>query len=202
MILIIEEVFEGGREGRCHYLPRRGVFEEFSTTQPRPVFDVAFKEKGKFSLIDCVEKGLNLLNTIPSILMKFRQKKIGIISDIKKDFYGSKKKDLLFWDTSHRDAALTIVPKLSLQETWRKKLDWDERLPMNTEKKMMQWLKDSSNLNIIKIPRRVIPIEFRGYYNYSMHTFSDASSSRSACVVYLRTEGKGGVSTQLLQAKS
>ncbi|GFU49227.1 pro-Pol polyprotein [Trichonephila clavipes] len=35
-----------------------------------------------------------------------------------------------------------------------------------------------------------------------MHTFCDASSSSYVCVVYLRTEGKDGVSIQLLQAKS
>ncbi|CAL1273140.1 unnamed protein product [Larinioides sclopetarius] len=38
---IIEEVLEDGREGRCHYLPHRGVFKEGSTTQLRPVFDAA-----------------------------------------------------------------------------------------------------------------------------------------------------------------
>ncbi|GFX39393.1 hypothetical protein TNCV_3861161 [Trichonephila clavipes] len=42
---IIEEVFEGGIEGRCHYLPHRGVYKECSTTQLRPVFDAACKEK-------------------------------------------------------------------------------------------------------------------------------------------------------------
>ncbi|GFY54872.1 pro-Pol polyprotein [Trichonephila inaurata madagascariensis] len=65
---------------------------------------------------------------------------------------------------------------------------------------MMQWLKPLANLNIRKIPRCVIPIEFRGYY--SMHTFYDASSSSYACVVYLRTECKDGMNIQLLQAKS
>ncbi|GFY06300.1 pro-Pol polyprotein [Trichonephila clavipes] len=35
-----------------------------------------------------------------------------------------------------------------------------------------------------------------------MHTFCDASSSSYACVVYLRTEGKEGMSIQLLQAQS
>ncbi|GFY42137.1 pro-Pol polyprotein [Trichonephila inaurata madagascariensis] len=65
---------------------------------------------------------------------------------------------------------------------------------------MMQWLKDLADLNVIKIPQCVILIEFRGYY--SMHTFWDASSSNNACVVYLRTEGKGGVHIQLLQTKS
>ncbi|GFW42023.1 integrase catalytic domain-containing protein [Trichonephila clavipes] len=84
--LIIEEVFEGGREGRCHYLPHHGVYKECSTMQLRPVFDAACKGKGKFSLNDYIEKGLNLLDTIPSIFMRFREKKIGIISDIKKAF--------------------------------------------------------------------------------------------------------------------
>ncbi|GFX90291.1 hypothetical protein TNCV_3848661 [Trichonephila clavipes] len=41
---------------RCHYLPHRGVYKEYLTTQLRPVFDAACKEKGKFSLNDCLEK--------------------------------------------------------------------------------------------------------------------------------------------------
>ncbi|GFX39394.1 hypothetical protein TNCV_3861171 [Trichonephila clavipes] len=96
------------------------------------------------------------------------------------------RKDLLFCDASHIDEPIsrsdvlsciqkvfdtigfscpvTIDLKLLLQETWIKKISWYERLPMNAEKKMMQWLKDMANLNIIKILRCVIPIEFRGYY--------------------------------------
>ncbi|GFW45687.1 hypothetical protein TNCV_3246241 [Trichonephila clavipes] len=41
--------------------------KEYSTTQLRPVFDAACKEKSNFSPNDCLEKGLNLLDTIPSL---------------------------------------------------------------------------------------------------------------------------------------
>ncbi|XP_055928687.1 uncharacterized protein LOC129959819 [Argiope bruennichi] len=81
---------------------------------------------------------------------------------------------------------VTIVPKLLLQETCRKKLSWDELLPMHAEKKFRQWLKDLAHLNDIKIPRYAIPIEFRGYCR--MHTFCGTSLSSYACVVYLRSK--------------
>ncbi|GFW45686.1 uncharacterized protein TNCV_3246231 [Trichonephila clavipes] len=71
-----------------------------------------------------------------------------------------RKEEILFCDTSHIGTAcepmskrnvlsciqkvfdpigficpVNIVPKLLLQETWRKKIGWDKRLPMHAEKK-------------------------------------------------------------------
>ncbi|GFV89367.1 pro-Pol polyprotein [Trichonephila clavipes] len=106
----LKKVSEGGREGRCHYLPHCRVYKECSTIQLRPVFDAACKEKGKFSLNDCLEKGLNLLDTIPSILMRFREKKIGIISDIKKAFLQISicPKDRFFWQKDYEESKMKI----------------------------------------------------------------------------------------------
>ncbi|XP_042910985.1 uncharacterized protein [Parasteatoda tepidariorum] len=53
---IIEVVPDEVPKGRCHYLPHRGVFKEHLTTRVRPVFDTASKEKGKFSLNDCLDR--------------------------------------------------------------------------------------------------------------------------------------------------
>lgn len=78
---MIEEVPESKQERGVHYLPHRAVFKDNSTTSVRPVFDASCKQKDSFSLNDCLTKGPNLLELIPSILYKYK-KKIGIISDI------------------------------------------------------------------------------------------------------------------------
>ncbi|XP_018572523.1 uncharacterized protein LOC108911929 [Anoplophora glabripennis] len=73
---IIEEVpnNELGNEA-AHYLPHRAVIKENSTTKIRPVFDASSCEKGKPSLNSCLETGPNLIESIPSILLRFRLKK-------------------------------------------------------------------------------------------------------------------------------
>ncbi|XP_054706688.1 uncharacterized protein LOC129216498 [Uloborus diversus] len=68
------------------YLPHRGIFKENSTTKIRPVCDASNRRKGFPSLNDYLEKGPNTLELIPSLLVRFREKRIGIISDIKKAF--------------------------------------------------------------------------------------------------------------------
>ena len=70
----------------CSYLPHRPVIKLHGTTKIRPVFDASAKLKGFVSLNHCLEKGPNLLELIPSCLNRFRERKIGVISDIAKAF--------------------------------------------------------------------------------------------------------------------
>ncbi|XP_021966492.1 uncharacterized protein LOC110861672 [Folsomia candida] len=82
---IIQEVKDDSK--LCHYLPHRHVLKPESQTTPvRPVFDASCKTGRNPSLNDCLEKGPNLLELIPSILMRFREKNVGVISDIRKAF--------------------------------------------------------------------------------------------------------------------
>jgi len=86
---IIEEVQEGNGVG-CdvvHYLPHRPVFKVQSLTTPlRPVFDASCKTKRSPSLNECLEKGPNLMELIPSVLLRFRENNIGVVADIRKAF--------------------------------------------------------------------------------------------------------------------
>ncbi|OXA52865.1 Pro-Pol polyprotein [Folsomia candida] len=70
----------------CHYLPHHPVFKESVTTPVRPVFDASCKTKRYPSLNDCLHKGPNLMELIPSVLLRFREKKIGVVSDVRKAF--------------------------------------------------------------------------------------------------------------------
>ncbi|GFY32521.1 integrase catalytic domain-containing protein [Trichonephila clavipes] len=64
---IIEEVNDD-KENFVHYLPHRPVIKENSTSKIRPVFDASARTKGSPSLNDCLEKGPNFIEVIPTIL--------------------------------------------------------------------------------------------------------------------------------------
>ncbi|GFW21875.1 integrase catalytic domain-containing protein [Trichonephila clavipes] len=83
---IIEKVESHQEIDEEHYLPHRPVFKENSTTKVRPVFDGSAKEKNSPSINDCLEKGPNLIELIPSLINRFRFGKFGVIADIKRHF--------------------------------------------------------------------------------------------------------------------
>lgn len=83
---IIERVPEDEVKNRGHYLPHRPVIKENSTTRIRPVFDASAKSKLKHALNECLETGPNLIELIPSLLTRFKEKKIGVTADIRKAF--------------------------------------------------------------------------------------------------------------------
>jgi len=84
---IIEVIPPDEINNEGYYLPHRHVVKLSSTTTKlRPVFDASAKFKNQPSLNQCIEKGINLLSLIPSILIGFRISRIGVTSDIKKAF--------------------------------------------------------------------------------------------------------------------
>ncbi|XP_051157994.1 uncharacterized protein LOC127279597 [Leptopilina boulardi] len=83
---IIEYVPKEEEDQWGRYLPHRHVLKENSTTKLRPVFDGSARDKSSPSLNECLERGPNLIEMVTSNLLRFRQGKIGIVSDIKKAF--------------------------------------------------------------------------------------------------------------------
>ncbi|XP_011858502.1 PREDICTED: uncharacterized protein LOC105556050 [Vollenhovia emeryi] len=83
---IIEPVPPTEVDNHSYYLPHRPVLKENSTTRLRPVFDASARGKDSPSLNQCLEIGPNLIELIPTMLLRFRERRIGVISDIKKAF--------------------------------------------------------------------------------------------------------------------
>jgi hypothetical protein len=82
---IIEEIpMSQWDEG--HYLPHRPIVKETGTTRVRSVFDASARECGQPSLNQCLEKGMNVIEIIPALLLCFRLHQIGIVMDIRKAF--------------------------------------------------------------------------------------------------------------------
>lgn len=84
---MIEEVPRSELDRMACYLPHRPVVKPNSTTTKiRPMFDASVRGKGQGSLNDCIEKGVNMIELIPDILDRFREKEVGISADIEKAF--------------------------------------------------------------------------------------------------------------------
>ena len=83
---IIERVPKEEEQNWGHYMPHRHVIKENSTTVVRPVFDASSKLPPHPSINDCLHKGSNLIESIANILLRFREGKIGVISDVEKAF--------------------------------------------------------------------------------------------------------------------
>ncbi|UYV74373.1 hypothetical protein LAZ67_11003269, partial [Cordylochernes scorpioides] len=85
---LIEEVDGEDIKPIGHYLPHRPIYKVQSETTPiRPVYDASCNaSKRSLSLNECLETGPNLIELLPEILIRFREKKIGAIADIRKAF--------------------------------------------------------------------------------------------------------------------
>ncbi|UYV76905.1 hypothetical protein LAZ67_14002349 [Cordylochernes scorpioides] len=84
---LIERVEENPLERRGYYLPHRPVYKMESKTTPiRPVFDASCLGHNGLSLNQCLEKGPNLLERIPEMIIRFRENKFGVTADIRKAF--------------------------------------------------------------------------------------------------------------------
>ncbi|GFU79279.1 uncharacterized protein TNCV_2138021 [Trichonephila clavipes] len=107
---IIEEVQNVADKKNEHYLPNHPVYKDNSTTKIRPVFDGSAKEKNSSSINECLEKGPNMVELIPTIVNKFRLRKFGITADIEKAFLqiGLQEKDrpflrFLWWENGDKE---------------------------------------------------------------------------------------------------
>ncbi len=69
-----------------HLIPHRPVFKESTTTPVRPVFDASCKQGRNTSLNECLYKGPNLIELIPTMMLRFGERKVGVCADIRKAF--------------------------------------------------------------------------------------------------------------------
>jgi len=73
---IIEAVPVVHEEG--HYLLHKPIVKEASlTTKMRPVFNASTREVRSPSLNDCLEEGPNLIELLPVVLLRFRERRVG-----------------------------------------------------------------------------------------------------------------------------
>ncbi|GFS59627.1 uncharacterized protein NPIL_241391 [Nephila pilipes] len=67
----------------------------------------------------------------------------------------------------------TLLSKLLLQEAWRNKLDWDEELPPDMQKRYQRWAKHLDHIERCRIPRKLF---YGSFEKFTLHIFTDASA--------------------------
>ncbi|XP_031356659.1 uncharacterized protein LOC116180688 [Photinus pyralis] len=95
-----------------------------------------------------------------------------------------------------------VLPvKVLLQKTFINKLNWKEPVPTEEKNKFTEWYEQLHLLSQVRIPRCVTGGEF-DRSKWPFHVFTDASGLAYGAVIFLRVEHVGGVSIQLISAKS
>ncbi|GFV21013.1 integrase catalytic domain-containing protein [Trichonephila clavipes] len=94
-------------------------------------------------------------------------------------------------------APSTLLPKLLLQEIWKMKKAWDQKLPQNIVNKFMKWFNKIQILKDVNVPRCMKIDIFT-----ELHVFVDASKGSCAGCVFARSIVDSRVSVILVRAKS
>lgn len=96
-----------------------------------------------------------------------------------------------------------ISPKLILQSTWDKKIDWDEELPKEMFIQYQKWCQELNYLQEVRIPRCMYgPHYCKQSSEIQIHVFNDASQLAYATAIFARIQTNDQVHVQLIQAKA
>lgn len=95
---------------------------------------------------------------------------------------------------------IVVNAKLIMQDLWKRKLDWDQELPMDVSVVWSKFYSCLWELNKLKIPRHA---SFFNCVIIELHGFSDASMRAYGCCVFIRClTSSGQYIANLLCAKS
>lgn len=87
-------------------------------------------------------------------------------------------------------APFVLQAKLILQDLCRRKLDWDEKIPVDSLKRWQAWLEELPNLGQLTVDRRFKPSDQGNVKETQLHHFADASQHGYGAVAYLRAKGQ------------
>ncbi|XP_062600914.1 uncharacterized protein LOC134262527 [Saccostrea cucullata] len=96
----------------------------------------------------------------------------------------------------------TLTGKRILQEICQGNIGWNDPLPADRLLEWEAWIKDLQNLDLIKVPRCLIPSDFGKPITFELHHFSDASTNGYGQCSYLRVVKGTKVHCALVIAKA
>lgn len=82
-------------------------------------------------------------------------------------------------------APIVIQAKMLMQGLWKKKIDWDQKIPEDSLIEWKQFLRNHNFINQVKIPRW---INFSPNCEIEVHGFSDSSEKAYGACVYVRVK--------------
>ena len=94
-----------------------------------------------------------------------------------------------------------LEPKLIIQQLWKEKTEWDNKIPETLNNRWTKWKQLLEQQDVIKIPRQY------GFHDNNtnvieLHDFADASSLAYRAKVHFRSVSKNNVATMFILAKS
>ncbi|XP_055633089.1 uncharacterized protein LOC129773502 [Toxorhynchites rutilus septentrionalis] len=100
-------------------------------------------------------------------------------------------------------AVFVVHGKMLIQNIWRSKIGWDERIPDELVSQWERWLTLLQQLEQIQIPRSYFPGSSSEIYrSLELHIFVDASEEAFAAVAYFRIIEQQTVRCVLVSAKT
>ncbi|XP_062713800.1 uncharacterized protein LOC134290641 [Aedes albopictus] len=100
-------------------------------------------------------------------------------------------------------STFVVHGKIMIQEMWRIKIGWDEKIPTNLFTRWQQWLIRLRGMDEIEVPRCYFPgYHPSSYDTLQLHIFVDASSEAYAAVAYFRIVDRGTVRCALVSSKT
>ncbi|XP_039438455.1 uncharacterized protein LOC120419726 [Culex pipiens pallens] len=87
-----------------------------------------------------------------------------------------------------------IHGKILIQEVWRAKTEWDQKIPDKLRERWMRWIELFEHLCEVRIPRCYFPkYSVDDIVSLQLHVFCDASEEAYSCVAYFRAVFWDGV---------
>jgi hypothetical protein len=90
------------------------------------------------------------------------------------------------WDPMGFLSPFVVRAKILVQELWKLKTAWDERVPSDFLQNWQRWVTEAANVSKVMIPRALIP-RLENPTETSLQVFCDASQLAYGVVIYLRT---------------
>ncbi|XP_038116955.1 uncharacterized protein LOC119769128 [Culex quinquefasciatus] len=80
-----------------------------------------------------------------------------------------------------------IHGKILIQEVWRAKTEWDQKIPDKLKERWMRWIAMFKHLSEVRIPRCYFSkYSIADIVSLQLHVFCDASEEAYSCVAYFR----------------
>ncbi|XP_062557856.1 uncharacterized protein LOC134222708 [Armigeres subalbatus] len=100
-------------------------------------------------------------------------------------------------------AAFVIHGKVLVQDVWRAKIDWDEKIPWEIYCRWKEWLAVLRKMNTVKVARCYFPgYNTECFNSLDLHIFVDASEEAYSTVAYFRVIDNGRVRCSLVSSKT
>lgn len=104
------------------------------------------------------------------------------------------------YDPNGYISPVTIVGKIIIQDLWKIRIEWDENLPVELERRWIEYWKSIIHLQDFKLDRWLGTASETSIH---IHGFSDSSEAALGAVLYVRAEHPNGmITSKLLTSKT